>query len=365
MNVLLINSGSTGDDGTGNSLRSGSAIINFDMILLDTSASRVAVTASLVSSTASFASELFRKYNKGWAWDDFESYPMGTITSLNGGFGWTSVGVCSTGSSIITRSFDRGQNIGKCLALSNGAQFGRRLPFGDAWNRLIIGVMMRVNNTASQMTVDGKIGICSGTTNMVASATCDNFFGWQWGDNGASPNTATWSSGSFASGSATNPSGSGNYNINPAPRFCTKRGTTVTDRGSGAGTAGNKLAASTLVGNQGLGFYSLLMIEMARVLYVNDSASVNYNQSFRMSDTGSVEYSMAKSQILDAVGDNPTGATLGGFSVGIINPSGAGGVTQMTQFAFEQSNGKLDTFNFSWQHSSSLELAAFAVRKIY
>lgn len=426
MNVLLLNSGSTANDHTGNHLRSGSAIINFDFVLLDTSASLVAQSASILSATASlnarsasflaisaslvaqsasfltisaslvaqsasflaisaslvgqnFAALISSasaaaatnslaigeaaRWMCGWAWETFDDYPLGTITSPDKGFGWPAPGVCSTGSAIITRSFDRGAVSAKVLSLTSGAQYGRKLPFGDGWSRMLIAVMMRVNNTASQMSMDGKIGVCSGTTNMAASATCNNFFGWEFADP-TTTNSTSWASGSALFSGA---SGSGNYRINPAPRFCSKRGTTTTDLGGGSGTAGNVLAASNLVGNQGLGFYSVLVTELQRPVFLNDSSSITYGQAFRMTETGSVEFSICKSYMLDILTENPINTSLGGFGTVLLNTigGGTGGTTLMTGTSFDQSTGKLDTLNISWHQSASLEIAAVAVKKLY
>lgn len=69
----------------------------------------------------------------------------------------------------------------KRAALSN-AQIARALPFGTSWNKIRIGFRYSVTDSGGNLTVPIlSVGVCSGTTNMIADATTTNWVGFRSG----------------------------------------------------------------------------------------------------------------------------------------------------------------------------------------
>jgi hypothetical protein len=278
------------------------------------------------------------KMRDGWAVEFFEDYSLGANPTLDKGVGWDGNGAGS-GLSIVSKNIYTGKAENR-LQISNG-QYGRKLFWGDSWNRIQMGIMFRINGAVS-FNADGFVGLCSGTTNMVGSASTANFIGMKW--------ASAVNSWLFTAGTKVN-----YYNQSLSTRWSTRRGIVTTDQGSGAGSDGRSFSATE-------GYRSMLFLEFQRPVFATDATSVSYSVGMRSTSTTLVEMSLSKRSFVDVMLDQVT-------SVVAATPSGsvmmsAGAVTH--SFAFDQSTGKLDTFNFSWPNATqTMEVTAIAVRKVY
>lgn len=278
----------------------------------------------------------------GWCVEFFEEYDVGANPTLNQGIGWDGNGVGS-GLSLLNRSIYTGKSENR-LVISNG-QYGRKLFFGDFWNRIQIGILFRINGSAT-FTGDGYVGLCSGTTNMVASASTDNFVGICWsGVIDGGPNS--WA---FSSGTLVN-----KYTQSTSTRFVTRRGTTTTIQSSGAGSDGRVFSATE-------GYRSMLFLEFARPVFATDATSVSYSFGMRSTNATQVEMSMSKRSFVDVMLDTVASGLASNVTGSVL--MGASAVTG--SFNFDQSTGKFDTLNISWPHTDqTMEITAIAVRKVY
>lgn len=278
------------------------------------------------------------KIRDGWAVEFFEDYSVGANPTLDKGVGWDGSGAGS-GLSIVSKSIYTGKAENR-LQISNG-QYGRKLFWGDSWNRMQIGVMLRINGLAT-FTADGYVGLCSGTANMVASATTNNFVGIRW-----STQASGWV---FTAGTKVN-----YYNQSTSTRWSTRRVTTTTDQGSGAGSDGRSFSATE-------GYRSMLFLEISRPVFATDATSVVYTVGMRSTNSVQVEMSLSKRSFVDILLDT-VGSTVASTATG-STILGASSVTHT--FAFDQSTGKLDTFNISWPNATqTMEITAIALRKVY
>jgi hypothetical protein len=274
----------------------------------------------------------------GWSVEFFEDYVVGANPTLDAGIGWAADGAGS-GLSIVNNNIYTGQTENR-LQISGG-QYGRTMLFGDFWNRIQIGIMFRINGVAT-FTGDGYVGLCSGTTNMVASATTDNFVGIRW-----STQAGGWV---FSNGTRVD-----KYTQATSTRFSTRRAVTTTDQGGGVGSDGRVFSATE-------GYRSMLFLEIARPVFANDATSVTYDLGMRSTSNANVEFSFSKRSFIDTMLDTAV-TNLATMATGAIT-LGAGPV--VNSFAFDQSTGKLDTLNISWPNTSELiEITALAVRKVY
>lgn len=274
----------------------------------------------------------------GWAVEFFEEYGLGANPTLDQGIGWDGNGV-GTGLSIQSNNIYTGKAENR-LVISNG-QYGRKFFFGDFWNRIQIGIMFRINGLIS-FSADGYVGLCSGTTNMVASATTDNFVGIRWPSG-----VSSWT---FSNGTRVD-----KYTQNLSTRFSSRRGVTTTDQGGGVGSDGRVFSATE-------GYRSMLFLEIARPVFANDATSVTYSFGMRSTDNTLAEMSFSKRSFMDTMLDTAV-STLATMDTGAIT-MGASPVTN--SYAFDQSTGKLDTLNISWPNSTqTMEITAIAVRKVY
>lgn len=271
----------------------------------------------------------------GAVFEFFDEYALGAISTLDKGLGWTSNGVVS-GGTIVSRTMADGR-VHRRLSISNG-QYGRTLPWGGFWNRLKICVLWRLNHNTTINPVEGYVGVCSGTTNMVASGTTNNFIGLRWGDGASS---LTYSAGT------KNP----NFNMGTSFRFYSRRGTTSTFIASGS--SGHFVSG-------GEGYLSGIVYEVSRPLFATDGSSVTYTHGERSTDSTSIEFSRSKDsirRIADEVSGTLASSEADIYVLGSAFQAGTSG-------AFDQSTGVLDTVNISWSHAPGLELAAIAVRKV-
>jgi hypothetical protein len=210
------------------------------------------------------------------------------------------------------------------------------MPWGGKWNRLKIVLMLRINTVASLTTVNGYFGVCNGTTNMVGSATTNNFIGLRTGDGTGG--------GTYSVGTASE------YVNMPGWRFVSRRVTTTTD--IGAGGSGHHITASE-------GFLTPLVYEVSRPVF-SGGGSVTYTHKEVSCAPSLVEFSNSKetvNRLLDDVAG--TTASQSQADTAIVGSSGTLGA------AFDESAGVFDTVNFMWDEFEVLEIAAFGVRKIY
>lgn len=271
----------------------------------------------------------------GQAIEYFDDYALGSISAFDQGTGWLSDGVGS-GCSIVSRTTADGRAHNR-LSISNG-QYGRPMPWGDKWNRVKIVLLWRINHTATMTPGDGYIGICSGTTNMVASATTANYIGARWSDG--------LSSITFTAGTRIN-----YFNMGSAFRFWSRRGTTSTS--IGAGGSGHTLSAAE-------GYITAFVVEISRPPFATDASSVLYTIKEASPPASLVESSRSKDLIKGLLSSSAgTAASMSELETAVI------GSTGNATGAFDQSTGILDTVNISWAQVPGLEIAALAVRKVH
>lgn len=281
--------------------------------------------------------------NDGVAFDTFESYSAGAITVMDQGIGWKDDGIC-TGATIVSRT-NAGNGTTPTenrLSLTSG-EYIRKLPWGDAWNRIQLIIGFRVADVAAAFTGLGYFGLCSGQVNTAGTVNTDNFVGlvFNKGVNGWTLTAGTnVSYTGYASGQT----------------IITRRVNTDTTLGGGtSGSDGRKYSVTE-------GFKSVLLLEISRPVFANDAASVTYNASVRSTDLTQVEFNHSKTQLWALLHETPTAglAGIGGVNIGT-------GVEAAPGAAFDQSTGKLDTLNFVWPVATGqdFEIAAIGVRKLY
>lgn len=289
-----------------------------------------------------FTGDQLRFYAAGFTdkddfvYETFSDYAVGAISVFDKGSGWANNGV-GTNASIISATGADGRTQNR-LALNNGS-YGRRMPWGAFWNRIKICTVWRINNGSTFLNTNGYVGICSGTTNMVDSATTTNFAGVRWGDG---TGTSTFTAGTKIS-----------FFDVPTFRAATRRVNTTTDRGGLS--SGHTVSADQ-------GYLSTSIIELSRPVFANDASSVNYSIAEASGNQTSVQFSHSKNLALFMAGSDITAGNLANSNsdtaVSIV-----AGITA-APFAFDQSTGALDTINFYWPQAFNLEIAAFAIRKI-
>lgn len=300
-----------------------------------------AILAQVTSS--SIASEL--TFKDGLALEFFEDYAVGAITSFNKGYGWSGNGV-GTGCSIVQRTgFGNTSPAQKRLAIASG-QYGRKFAWGDSWNRIQIAILWRLNRASTFGPSAFYFGVCSGTTNMAGSATTDNFIGMQGPNNGATDVT-------FGNGTRMD-----YFDINPSTRFKTKRGAGApVDLGSGSGSNGRHVASTE-------GFLSLFLIEISRPTFATDASSVTYSLGRQNTNLTQVEMSLTKHTLVECLEGQDFGSTMASAS-GMVQIASAGLAGVVASTSFDQSTGKLDSFNFTWDQAFDAEIAALGARKLW
>lgn len=295
--------------------------------------------SNLIPAAVTIEAENFIK--DGWCVEFFEDYTAGANPTLSKGIGWDGNGAGS-GLSIASKSIYTGKSENRLII--TGGQYGRKLYFGDFWGRIQIGILFRINGGAT-FTGDGYVGVCSGTTNMVASASTDNFAGIRWSGVGDGASN-TWA---FSAGTVVN-----KYTQSTSTRFSTRRGTT-TDQGVGSGSDGRVFSATE-------GYRSMLFLEIERPVFASDATSITYSFGMRSTSSVLVEFSLSKRSFVDVMLD-VVATTLASLTTGVVI---MGGSAVTHSFAFDQSTGKLDTVNISWPNATqTMEITAIAVRKVY
>jgi hypothetical protein len=275
--------------------------------------------------------------SKGMAIEHFDDYAVGTISVADKGWGWVDNGVIS-GGNIGTQTHIDGRPEQRLQLNGSGAQYGRRMPWGGKWNRIKIAIVWRINGGVTFANADGYVGVCSGTTNMVASATTNNFIGARTGD-GAS--NATFGTGTSAD----------NFDIIGGYRFYSRRATTSTF--VAVGGSGHHISATE-------GYLSAFVYEVERPVFATDATSVTYTHKEVSPVVGLIEFSRSKDAVKFLLNDIPgiiTAASNADAGIAGSQATGSG--------AFDQSTGVLDTLNISWPMFDGLQIAALGVRKFY
>lgn len=271
------------------------------------------------------------------ALDYFDDYSVGAISSLDQGLGWDDDGVV-TGGTIVTRTHQDGRSF-KALSLLNG-QVGRKMPWGDKWNKLRIMVGWRINASATFQTVDTEFfGVCSGTTNMVGSATTDNAIGLRWG-------SAAGENITFTAGTRTS-----YFNLGTAFRFISRRGTTNTSIASGG--SGHSIPSTE-------GYFGFLLFRVHRPVFANDSSAVTYILLEGSTQILGAEFSRTKNALRQMLQDDS-----GDSSISTQDQNSGGMLGGSTTVSFDQSTGVLDTINITWPETvNPLELCCIGIRKL-
>jgi hypothetical protein len=255
----------------------------------------------------------------------FEDYSIGSNPTLDQGRGWSGNGVTSGTAAIVSRT-DYGGNPQKRLTLASG-QYGRTFAWGAKWNRLLLGVAVRTTK-GSNISANFHFGVCSGTTNMAGSGTCDNFMGWA----GATSGTIT-----FTRTVGTQLT----YFTSAATIGATRRGTTTTSRGA--------VAASTPIADTEA-FMHIWFLELQRTAFTG-AGSFTASNIIRFQGATQREFQSGKSSMLAHILRQQSYASH-------LNVN-----TALGGFAFDESTGVLDSFNFWWDGSDVLDIAALgAVR---
>ncbi len=265
----------------------------------------------------------------------FDDYALGAITTFDQGFGWGANGVGS-GATIVNKTMADGRTQNR-LSL-NAGYYGRRMPWGAFWNRIKLVLAVRLNHGVTFANADGYFGVCTGTTNMVNSATTTNFTGIRFTDGTGSA--------TFSTGTKANYFTMGNF------RACQRRVNTTTDQG--ALSSGHVISATE-------GYLGHIIVEISRPVFALDSTSINYSvaeaspnaTSIQFSRTKQVTSRMALCDITGVLCNSDTDTTI----------TNQAGVT-CTPFAFDQSTGVLDTINFYWVNAIPFEIAGFVLRKV-
>lgn len=271
--------------------------------------------------------------------DSLEDYSDGAISSLTAGLGWLNNGVAVNGS-IVTRSPGSGIQT-KRLQLAQGGSLIRTMPWGGKWQRLLIAIALRMNHNATHTGGPLAFGVCSGTTNHFGAASCDNFFGMK---ESGSANDWTHTTGT-------------RYNyfvVNPSLRYCTRRATTTTDRGSGSGSPGGVVMASE-------GGISHWLLDISRPVFATAGTAVTYNAGHSSTDATKAQFYPGK-QMLTALLRGMSGTVGGVDSWSVLTGSGNNTVTG---FSFDESTGALDSLNIYWNNAQPLEIVAYGVRKMF
>lgn len=271
------------------------------------------------------------------ALDYFDDYAVGSIATLDEGFGWENDGVV-TGGTIVSRTNQDGRTF-KALSLLNG-QLGRRMPWGGKWNKLRILVGWRINASATFTTVNTQfVGVCSGTTNMVSSATTDNAIGWRWGS--ASGENITFTAGTRVS----------YFNMGTAFRFISRRGTTNTLIASGG--SGHAIPAVE-------GYIGVALLRINRPVFATNASSVTYTLLEGSTQASGIELYRPKNSIRHMLSHDS-----GNTSVSQQDQEAGVMLSGSTTVSFDQSTGELDTVNITWPETvNPLELCCFGVRKL-
>ncbi len=252
--------------------------------------------------------------------DFFEGETLGAISSVSGGSGWDGAGRL-TGATVVSRP-RIGMAFEKRIQLING-QFGRKFAWGSEWNRVLLTLSLRIDSLAS-FTGNYHFGICSGLTDMPGDATTTNFVGLA----GAASGTISWNR---VLGTKFN------HYSNAAGTMATRVGTTTTVRDAGS-------TALRICEDE----RNTLLIQ---TLIIRDDKNAAYTVSDIKCDSATAEYHASKMPaIFNTLRSDPPA---GGFAPGIVQLSNSSGV-----FSFDESAGVLDSFHFSWQSATPVEVAA-------
>ena len=272
----------------------------------------------------------------GLAIDFFESYAVGSISSFTEGNGWTANGV-GTNCSIVSRTTHDGV-AQKRLRITGAGEIGRKMPWGAKWNRIRIGLLIRIDASA---TFDSRfaIGVCSGTSAMYLSSTPTNWAGAAQFDTGTDTFT-------FATGTQND------YVISQSYEGVWRFGATTNSIAGSFTTA--KMAAPTTeawLAGYFCDIYRDAFSGTTAVGYTHDNFAANDSAKVQRHCTRSHWHKLMQAQ-------NPATDAPNLLTAGTGHPVTSGNV--------DESAGVFDSINFYWENASNpIEIAAFGVFKLY
>lgn len=272
----------------------------------------------------------------GLAIDYFESYSVGAISTFDQGNGWPANGV-GTNCSIVSRTTHNSVTQKRCQITGVG-EIGRQMPWGAKWNRIRIGLLIRINAAAS---FDGvfAIGVCSGTSAMYGSATPTNWAGCVQLD--AATDTFTFSNSTQ------------NDNVVSQSYEGVHRFGSTTNSIAGSFTTAKMTAPTTEAWLAGF------FVDIYRDAFSGTTAVGYTHDNFAANDTAKVQRHMTRShwqKLMQA--QNPATDAPNLLTAGTGHPITSGNVSE--------SAGVFDCINFYWANASNpIELAAFGVFKLY
>jgi hypothetical protein len=271
---------------------------------------------------------------EGFAFDIIETYPVaGSITVLDEGIGWGGNGVVSgTTAAVVNRTVNTNEDENR-IQLGAG-YFARQFAWLGKWNQIRIGIMLKIP-ASGNFDSEWGFGICSGVTNVLGTATADNFLGIGGSTTLATANTWTYNAGTQnAKVTDTNVA------------YVSKRAAIVTNLGATA--TGPSFPAS------GTG-RAMFYMEFVRPLFVGASV-VSYSFFHHGVSAVQAENYNSKSIFRDLLFHR---GTVGTGGTAIMSPSGS------TASNFSESTGVLDAMNFWWESNTvPVEICAMGAIKI-
>lgn len=295
-------------------------------------------TAAYVAANG-FTPEPEQAYD-GLCLDSFESYAVGAITTMDQGVGFTESGVASS-SSIVSRT-THGGFAQKRLSITGPGEIGRRMPWLGKWNALRIGLLIRINGSA---TFDSQfsLGVCSGTSLMFGAGalTCLNSVSICQYD-GVADDNFTYSVGT-------------QNNIFVSSTYEGVRRTGGVDAAIGGSFTVTKMTAPA--NEPSLACY---MAEIIRPAFAGVSAVQYTYEPMAPNTTANTEMHCTRDQFKELMNTGRAQITTG--FPNFMQASGSSNFNGTTS----ETNGVLDTINFWWQNAANpFEIAMWGVRKLY
>jgi hypothetical protein len=291
-------------------------------------------TAGYIGSSTTYLSDY-----DGLALDYIEQNSVGAISTLTGGVGWPAAGVCSS-SDIVSRTTHGGLPQ-KRLAITGPGEFGRKMPWLGKWNTIRIGILIRINGSA---TFDSQfsLGVCSGTSLMygAGAANCLNSMSVAQYEGGASDDF-TYAAGTqndtFVSSTYEGLIRTGGVDTQLVGNFTTVKMTAPANEPS--------LAA--------------YFVEITRPVFTGNTAIQYTYQVHAPNTSGRTEYSVPRTSFLEMMNTGPNAMSTD-FNAQLVSTGHSN-----FQTTSSETNGVLDTINFYWQNASNpIEIAAYGVRKL-
>lgn len=299
------------------------------------------LAGSVTSASYALTSSYSLTYNdpslgNDWAIDDFESYDVGSTTTLTNGVGWNTPATGS-GMSIVARTMKSAiDNLtDNRLSLLNNADFMRKFPWGHNWHRLRIGICASISASATFTGSDWAMGVCSNTSSLSSSyrsSTTIAFIGC--GSIKGSNATATFNTGT------DNP-----YFLINGNSLFTRLQNTDTGIAGGVGSLILPAVFATGSNNRLIAIFDVARSTFGVVTYTVINHVTQNTANLQENDMG-------VSSLIES---------LKRYDVSILDAghSGTGTTT------FSEASGSLDTFNIWWNNTTfPIEISAIAAWKM-